>query len=71
MQAFRKTVTREFLWLRDPPLSDAEAQAAYFQMKSFVLGHSEARRMMSDPDARASAHAAFQALLDRTARLAA
>lgn len=71
LQNFRKTVTREFLALRQPPLSDAEAQAAYFQMKSFVLGHSDARRMMGDTDARRSATAAFEALLDRTARLAA
>lgn len=71
LQNFRKTVTREFNALRVPPLSDAEAQAAYFQMKSFVLGHSDARRMMGDADARRSAAAAFEALLDRTSRLAA
>lgn len=71
LQAFRKTVTREFLWLRDPPLSEAEAHAAYFQMKSFILGHSDSRRMMGDADARRSASAAFEALLDRTSRAAA
>lgn len=68
LQGFRKTVTREFHALRDPPLSEREAQAAYFQMKSFVLGHSDARRMMGDADARRSATAAFEALLDRTSR---
>jgi len=71
LQGFRKTVTREFLALRDPPLSDAEAQAAYFQMKSFILGHADARRMMGDNDAHRSAAAAFDALLDRTSRAAA
>jgi len=71
LQGFRKTVTREFLSLRDPPLSEAEAQAAYFQMKSFILGHSDARRMMGDADAQRSANAAFEALLDRTSRVAA
>jgi AcrR family transcriptional regulator len=71
LRGWRKTVVREFRALRDPPLSEAEAQAAYFQMKSFVLGHSDARRMMGDADARRSAHAAFDALLDRTSRLAA
>lgn len=71
LQAFRKTVTREFLWLRDPPLSEAEAQAAYFQMKSFILGHSDSRRMMGDDDAKRSANTAFDALLDRTSRAAA
>jgi AcrR family transcriptional regulator len=69
LQAWRKTMVREFRAVRDPPLSEPEAQAAYFQMKSFVLGHSDARRMMGDTDARRSAHAAFDALLDRTARL--
>lgn len=71
LQNFRKTVTREFFALRDPPLSEAEANAAYFQMKSFILGHSDARRMMGDADARRSASAAFEALLDRTSRTAA
>ena len=71
LQDWRKTVVREFRALRDPPLSEPEAQAAYFQMKSFLLGHSDARRMMGDTDARRSAHAAFDALLDRTSRLAA
>ncbi|MET0273786.1 MAG: TetR/AcrR family transcriptional regulator [Phenylobacterium sp.] len=68
---WRKTMIREMQALRDPPLTEQEAQAAYFQMKSFVLGHSDARRMMGDADARRSALAAFDALLDRTARAAA
>jgi AcrR family transcriptional regulator len=71
LQRWRRTMVREMQALRDPPLSEAEAQAAYFQMKSFVLGHSDARRMMGDTDARRSAYAAFEALLDRTARAAA
>lgn len=71
LKAWRKTVVREFSALRDPPLSEPEAQAAYFQMKSFFLGYADARRMMGDADARRSAHAAFDALLERTARLAA
>ncbi|MBU1377342.1 MAG: TetR/AcrR family transcriptional regulator [Alphaproteobacteria bacterium] len=66
---WRKTLLREFRALRDPALSEAEAQAAYFQMKSFILGHTDSRRMMGDDDARKSASAAFDALLDRTSRL--
>jgi AcrR family transcriptional regulator len=71
LQRFRKSVVAEFRLLRDPPLSEAEAQAAYFQMKSFILGMSDARRMMGDQDAERSAIAAFEALLDRTSRIAA
>lgn len=71
LKDWRKTLLREFRTLRDPPLSEAEAQAAYFQMKSFILGHAEARRMMGDADSRTSAKAAFEALLDRTSRMAA
>jgi AcrR family transcriptional regulator len=71
LQGWRKTLVREFRALRDPPLSEAEAQAAYFQMKSFILGHSDSRRMMGDADAVASATAAFEALLDRSSRIAA
>jgi len=69
--AWRRMMIAEMRNLTSPPLSEAEAQAAYFQMKSFVLGHSDARRMMGDTDARRSAHAAFDALLDRTGRRAA
>jgi len=71
LQAWRERMIGEFRTLRAPPLSPAEAQAAYFQMRSFVLGHSEARRMMGDADARKSAFAAFHALLDRTSAQAA
>ncbi len=71
LQVFRRNVVGEFRLLRDPPLSEAEAQAAYFQMKSFILGMSDARRMMGDLDAERSAVAAFEALLDRTSRIAA
>ena len=71
LQSWRERMIEEFRALRSPPLTAAEARAAYFQMRSFVLGHSEARRMMGEADARKSAFAAFQALLDRTAALAA
>jgi AcrR family transcriptional regulator len=71
LQRFRTNVTNELRLLRDPPLSDAEAQAAYFQMKSFILGHGDSRRMMGDLDAERSAMAAFEALLDRTSKVAA
>jgi AcrR family transcriptional regulator len=71
LQTFRKTCVREIQQLRDPPLTEAEAQAVYFQMKSFILGHSDARRMMGDADAQRSAKLAFEALLDRTSKAAA
>lgn len=65
LKNWRKTLLREFRALREPPLSDAEAQGAYFQMKSYILGHAEARRMMDDADSRGAAKAAFEALLER------
>lgn len=71
LQQWRRTLVREFQLLREPPLAEPDAQAAYFQMKSFALGHLDARRIMGDSDARRSARAAFEALLDRTARQAA
>ena len=63
-----RTLTREFQALRDPPLSEPQARLAAFQMKSFVLGHNENRRLLEDADARGLADAAFRDLLDRTAR---
>jgi AcrR family transcriptional regulator len=71
LQTWRERLIGEFRLLRSPPLTRAEAQATYFQARSFVLGHSEARRMMGDADARKSAFAAFRALLDRTGAQAA
>ena len=71
LMSWRRTVMREFQALADPPLSEEEAASGYFQMKSFVLGHSEARRLLGDPNARSSAQAAFRALLDRTGKRAA
>ncbi len=71
LQQWKRTLVRQFQQMRDPPLTETEAQTAYFQMKSFALGHLDARRIMGDADARRSAQAAFEALLDRTARAAA
>lgn len=62
----RKSLLREMKALRDPPVSDEQAQSAVFQMKSFILGHNEARRLLEDVSARAAARDAFRALLDRT-----
>jgi len=68
LREMRRRLVKEFQALRNPPLSEAEAQAAYFQMKSFLLGQSDARRMMGDADTHRAAQAAFQSLLDRTMR---
>jgi AcrR family transcriptional regulator len=68
VKQWRRTLAREMKALRDPPLSDAEADVAAFQMKSFILGHSDARRFLEDETARAAARSAFEALLDRTER---
>jgi AcrR family transcriptional regulator len=70
LQAFRDTGIGEMRRVRQPPLTEAEAQAAYFQMRSFVLGHADARRMMGDRDARDPARAAFEAMLDRVSAAA-
>lgn len=64
---WRKALAREVKALRDPELSDEEAAIVVFQMKSYVLGHADAKRLMGDSTARKAAHAAFSALLDRTA----
>ena len=71
LQAFRTRAIGEMRRIAEPPLSEDEARAAYFQMRSFVLGHSDASRMMGDADARAAARAAFQTLLERTVPAAA
>ena len=67
LRRWAKTLTREFQALRDPPVPEAEAALAQFQMNAFVLGHNESRRLMEDAGARAAADAAFRSLLERTA----
>lgn len=67
VKRWRKTLAAEMKALRDPPLSDEDAAVAVFQMKSFVLGHNDARRLLEDATARKAARSAFTALLDRTA----
>lgn len=67
VKRWRRNLVREMQALREPPLSEEEAGLAVFQMKSFVLGHSDARRMLDDAGARKAARAAFAALLERTA----
>lgn len=63
---WRLRLADEMKSLRTPPMSDAEAQSVVFQMKSFILGHSELRRLLDDTGARAAARAAFDSLMDRT-----
>ncbi|HYD44221.1 MAG TPA: TetR/AcrR family transcriptional regulator [Phenylobacterium sp.] len=64
-----RRLTEEFQALTDPPLSRQDALAAAFQMKSFILGHADSRRLLDDKTARRAARDAFDALLDRTAAL--
>ncbi len=66
VKQWRKALAREVKALRDPELSDEEAASVGFQMKSYVLGQADAKRLMGDSTARKAAHAAFAALLDRT-----
>ena len=66
VRRWRQSLAREMKAMREPPTSDAEAQGAVFQMKSYILGHNEMRRLLDDTGARAAARTAFEALLDRT-----
>ena len=49
-------------------MPEAEAQLYAFQMKSFILGHNENRRLLEDEGARRLADAAFADLLARAGR---
>lgn len=48
-----------------PSLSEEVATQAAFDMKSYILGFAEQRRLMDDADARKRARAAFDALIER------
>lgn len=68
VRQWRKTLAREMKTLRDPPLADEDVAMAVFQMKSYVLGHNDARRLLEDETARKVARSAFASLLNRLAR---
>lgn len=70
VRQWRKTLAKEMKALHEPPLSDEDAAMAVFQMKAYVLGHNDARRMLEDETARKVARSAFAALLDRLAQAA-
>lgn len=67
VRQWRKTLAREMKTLHEPPLPDEDVAMAVFQMKSYVLGHNDARRMLEDETARRVARSAFGSLLDRLA----
>ena len=67
-ERWRRTLTLEFQALTDPPLDETTARTAAFQMKSFILGQADSRRLLDDRTARRAAREAFADLLDRTAR---
>lgn len=48
-----------------PQLSVESATQAAFDMKSYILGFAEQRRLMDDADARKRARAAFDAMIER------
>jgi AcrR family transcriptional regulator len=64
---WRLNLVGDFMAMRDPPLREDEAWQAMFETKAFILGYSEAARLMEDHQARVWARTAFGALLDRLA----
>jgi AcrR family transcriptional regulator len=64
-------LAREVRSLRDPPVPAGEADIAVFQMKSFILGHNDMRRLLRDDGARRAATASFETLMDQLAAPAA
>ena len=63
---WQKTIVGEIRALRDPPISEDEAQQGAFDLKSYVLGFAEQRRLLDDAAARSRARAAFDRWLHRT-----
>lgn len=59
------TLTAEMKALASPPLPEAKAEQAVFDMKSYVMGFNQQRRLLDDERARNLALGAFRDLLDR------
>lgn len=64
---WRRHLVVDFKAMRRPEASDEEAWQAVFEAKAFILGYSEAARLLEDRQARAWARKAFASLLDRMA----
>ena len=65
---WQKMMAAELAAVRTPSLSADQAMQAAFDMKSYILGFAEQRRLLDDDDARRRAQAAFDTLLDRLIR---
>lgn len=63
-----KSLAAEMTAIATPPLTSQVAAQAVFDMKSYIMGFSQARRLLDDAQARAMASSAFTALLSRLAR---
>ncbi len=62
------TLAGEMAALTHPPLSPDRCAQAVFDMKSYIKGFGEQRRLLDDARARAMARAAFDSLLSRLPR---
>lgn len=60
-----RSLRAEMQALSSPPLSAERAEQAVFDMKSYIMGFNQQRRLLDDAQARAMAAAAFEQLLDR------
>ncbi|MEI7933226.1 MAG: TetR/AcrR family transcriptional regulator, partial [Alphaproteobacteria bacterium] len=60
-----KTLGPELRLLRDPPLTPQEIDQAVFDMRSYVMGFSQQRRLLDDLQARRLATGAFSGLIER------
>lgn len=63
-----KTLAGEMKAVASPPLSQDQCAQAVFDMKSYVKGFVEQRRLLDDSQARKMARAAFDNLLERLSR---
>jgi AcrR family transcriptional regulator len=65
---WQKHLAAELKAAAKPPIGDDDATQAAFDMKSYILGFAEQRRLMDDRDSRRRARSAFDGLLNRLTR---
>jgi AcrR family transcriptional regulator len=63
-----RTLASEMATLTSPPMSPDRCAQAVFDMKSYIKGFGEQRRLLDDARARAMARAAMDSLLSRIVR---
>lgn len=65
LTGWARLIRRELSSLREPVLSEEEADQAYFELKSILFGYHQSHRLLNDDKSRTQARKAYETLVER------